>query len=424
MAKIPFEIPPAMQRNRTACPITMLKTLAFPFAPALMAMLLAGCQSAGKNPAPPSVSAPPRVSTTPSVTAAPSAPIISSAQNHPAARIPWPDAGEVREHMKAAFTPELNDVLAAAQTKFSLASDWRQAVFYIGVSAAWKATGDDDYRTALLQWGESVNWQPGSRPRHADDLACGQAFIEVFQREGGPERIAAVRARVDAFLASPKPGHEDWSWCDSFFMAPPVFVKLSAATGDAHYREAVHPLFWDAIGALWDKQNDLFYRDVHFIGKSPPVFWARGNGWVLAGLARVMDGLPAGDAARPRYAELFKILAARIVQLQGEDGAWRADLLDPDRFPLPESSSTALFAYGLAWGVNHGLLSNADYAPAVLKAWAALKRAQLPDGRLGSVQPKGDRPAETTATDTAPYGGGAFLLLGSELLSLPAPPTG
>jgi rhamnogalacturonyl hydrolase YesR len=224
---------------------------------------------------------------------------------------------------------------------------------------------------------------------------------------------------VDSLLASPRPGYVDWWWCDALYMAPPVLVKLSQATGDAHYRAALPALYWSAVRALWDGQDHLFYRDYRYVGKPEKVFWARGNGWVLAGLARVLHGLPANDPARPRYEALFKTLAASIVKLQGEDGAWRADLLNPQKFPQPESSSTALLAYGLAWGVNQRLLSQADYAPAVLKAWAALERMQLPGGQLGSVQPKGDHPVETKPTDTAPFGAGAFLLLGSELLPEP-----
>jgi unsaturated rhamnogalacturonyl hydrolase len=333
----------------------------------------------------------------------------------------WPNEKDVSGHMKAVFTSELKSVLDTAQGKPNPKEDWQAAVFYMGVCAAAGATGDADYARALDQWGQGRNWQLAPRPRHADDLAAGQVYLELKQYYGdlSESNIVAVRARVDAFLASPQPGHVDWSWCDSFFMAPPVFVKLSAVTGDAHYREAMHPLYWDAAAALWDEPNHLFYRDQRLKEKAPLVFWARGNGWVLAGLARVLEGLPADDPMRPRYEALFKTLAASIVKLQGGDGAWRADLLNPQTFPQPESSSTALFAYGLAWGVNHGLLARADYAPAVLKAWAALKRAQLSNGQLGSVQPKGDHPVETKPTDTAPYGAGAFLLLGSELLPDP-----
>jgi unsaturated rhamnogalacturonyl hydrolase len=360
-----------------------------------------------------SVSPAPSVVSTPSVSPAPS-PVV--------ANIPWPDALEVRAHMKSAFTPELRGAVGAVRNKPEQAYSWQQAVFYVGVSAAWQATGDNDYHTALVKWGESTQWQLGARPRNADDLACGQAYLELYQREGGPERIAAIRTRVDAFLSAPQPGHKDWSWCESFFMAPPVFVKLSAVTSDAHYREALRPLLLDAIATLWDKPNQLFYRDATFIGQPEDGFWARGNSMVLAGLARVLDVLPPNDAGRPRYEEIFKTLAARIVKLQGEDGAWRSSLLYPQTFPQPESGSTALFAYGLAWGVNHGLLANADYAPAVIKAWAALEHAQLPNGRLGGVQRKGFEPGDTKPTDTAYNGGGAFLLLGSELLPHPLPP--
>src|SRR5579859_638764 len=210
-------------------------------------------------------------------------------ENPPAANLAWPAAAEVREHMKAAFTPELQAVREEPDTKAKPVNGWIPAVFYAGVSAAWQATGDEDYHRALVQWGESVHWQPAPRPRHADDLCCGQAFLDLYLREGGAERIAAIRARVDAFLAAPQPGRKDWWWCDALFMAPPVFVKLSQATGDPHYREALAPLYWDAVEALWSEPDHLFFRDESFIEKPEKIFWARGNGWVLAGLARILD---------------------------------------------------------------------------------------------------------------------------------------
>ncbi|HZP59314.1 MAG TPA: glycoside hydrolase family 88 protein [Opitutaceae bacterium] len=346
-------------------------------------------------------------------------------KNSPAAvALSWPAATEVREHMKAAFVPELQAVREEPSTAAKPSNGWIPGVFYAGVSAAWLATGDEDYRRALVQWGESVHWQPAPRPRHADDLCCGQAFLDLYLREGGAERIAAIRARVDAFLAAPQPGRKDWWWCDALFMAPPVFVKLSQATGDPRYREALAPLYWDAVKPLWSEPDHLFYRDPNFVSKPQKIFWARGNAWVLAGLARILEGLPVDDPARARYQELFRTLAARAVELQSPDGAWRANLADLQQFPEPESSSTALFAYGLAWGVNHGLLARADYAPAVLKAWEALKRAQLPSGQLGSVQPAGNKPAVSTQASTAPFGCGAFLLLGAELLPAAGPHAG
>jgi unsaturated rhamnogalacturonyl hydrolase len=368
---------------------------------ALVAVLLSGCQSPGQNPA-----------------AAP-APSASSAPDPAPGDLSWPKAAEVREHMKAAFVPELKDALTSMQIE---PTDWQLAAFYVGVSAAWQVTGDEDYHNSLEQWGKGVNWLPGSRARHADDWACGQVYLELYEREGGPERIAAIRERVDSFLASPQPGHVDWWWCDALYMAPSVFVKLSQATGDAHYRAALPALYWNAVQALWDAQEHLFYRDHRYVGQPEKVFWARGNGWVLAGLARILAALPADDPERGRYEQLFKTLAARVLQLQGADGAWRASLTNPNRFPAPESSGTALFAYAFAWGVNHHLLPRAEYAPAVLKAWAALERAQLPNGQLGGVQPVGRSPENVAPADTAPYGGGAFLLLGSELLPPPAPP--
>ncbi|HTB81909.1 MAG TPA: glycoside hydrolase family 88 protein [Opitutaceae bacterium] len=393
-------------------PTTMDKTTAFFSPPAcavLMTLLMGGCQSTAPKGVTPGTAS------------------TGLSPSNAAGEIAWPAATEVREHMKAAFTPELKAALEAAQQHPEQANSWKPAAFYVGVSAAWQATGDEDYHQALKQWGESVKWQPAARvgnTRHADDICCGQAYIELYEREGGPERIAPIRARVDSFLAAPQPGRKDWWWCDALFMAPPVFVKLSQATGDAHYRAALAPIYWDAVDALWDEENHLFFRDQRFVGKPEKIFWARGNGWVLAGLARILDVLPADDPGRPRYEQLFKTLAARILQLQGADGAWRTNLVDAKQFPDPESSGTAFFAYGFAWGVNHGLLARADYGPAVLKAWAALVRAQLPSGQLGGVQSVGYQPGKPSPTDTAPYGGGAFLLLGAELLPPPAPHAG
>ena len=148
------------------------------------------------------------------------------------------------------------------------------------------------------------------------------------------------------------------------------------------------------------------------------VFWSRGNGWVLAGLARGLQYLPPDYPARPRFAALFKEMANRVAPLQRPDGYWRVSLLNPDAFPMPETSGAGFFTYALAWGVNAGLLDRTVFEPAVLNGWAALNRAVLPDGKLGYVQRVGAAPGDTSADETEVYGVGAFLLAGSEVHQL------
>jgi rhamnogalacturonyl hydrolase YesR len=202
-------------------------------------------------------------------------------------------------------------------------------------------------------------------------------------------------------------------------MAPPALALASHVSGDPRYGALMQRLWWKTTDFLYDPAERLVYRDSRFFGErernGAKVFWSRGNGWVIAGLARILTYLPASDPGRARLVTLFRAMAARIVTLQRPDGYWRASLLDPDSWPAPETSGTAFFVYALAWGINAGLLDDGRYGAAVASGWAALIRAVQPDGKLGYVQKPGDRPDVTGPDDTEPYGTGAFLLAGSEV---------
>jgi rhamnogalacturonyl hydrolase YesR len=110
-------------------------------------------------------------------------------------------------------------------------------------------------------------------------------------------------------------------------------------------------------------------------------------------------------------------MAGRVKDLQKADGYWPPALLAPEGSP-PESSGTALFTYGLAWGISHGLLERAEYEPVVRRGWSALDRAIRLDGRLGWVQQVSDRPGEVATTNTESYGVGAFLLAATAVVDM------
>ena len=169
-----------------------------------------------------------------------------------------------------------------------------------------------------------------------------------------------------------------------------------------------HPNLTAAVARYFDQRET----------NGAKVFWSRGNGWVLAGLARGLQYLPPDYPARPRFAALFKEMANRVAPLQRPDGYWLVSLLNPGAFPMPETSGAGFFTYALAWGVNAGLLDRTVFEPAVLKGRAALNRAVLPDGKLGYVQRVGAAPGDTSADETEVYGVGAFLLAGSEVHQL------
>jgi rhamnogalacturonyl hydrolase YesR len=234
---------------------------------------------------------------------------------------------------------------------------------------------------------------------------------------------ASTKASIDLVKASPKPGIvmnvDDWWWCDALFMAPPTLARLYKATGKVEYLDYLDREWWTTSALLYDPQEHLYFRDSSYFDKREAngrkVFWLRGNGWVMGGLARVLDYMPAHYRTRSKYVTRFREMAAAVVKLQGDDGLWRSGLLDPQAYALPEVSGSAFLTYGLAWGVNRRILDRKAYLPVVKKAWAGLLAHVYSDGRLGSIQPVGAAPGQFKPTSSYVYGVGAFLLAGSEV---------
>lgn len=299
---------------------------------------------------------------------------------------------------------------------------WARAAFYIGIMAAYRATGDKKYFQQALQWATSREWKLGDRPRNADDQAAGQTYLELYLLRKDRAMLAHTKTTLDAMIEEPRPGREDWWWCDALFMAPPVLARLYSATGDKKYLTFLNAMWWDTTDFLFDPTENLYYRDKNYIGKlntnGKKIFWARGNGWVMAGTIRVLQYLPKKEKSRDRYITLLKKMAAAVSRVQGDDGLWRPSLLDSLEAPVPETSSSGFFCYALAWGINQGYLDRETYLPVVRKAWRGLNGAVHPNGKLGWVQPIGLAPAKATFEDNQEYGAGAFLLAGSEMYKL------
>jgi unsaturated rhamnogalacturonyl hydrolase len=313
--------------------------------------------------------------------------------------------------------------------------DWIQAAFYVGLYTFADATQDPYLTTAILKHGEAEQWGFDHRPRHADADATGAVWVWAAGRTKDQAKLTPIRARFDAVLAdpskvsldfAPKPAKGDpycqvrWCWSDAIFMAPPAWVSLSKVGGDKRYLDHADSEFWATTDYLYDKTDHLYFRDSRFITRrsdaGQKIFWGRGNGWAYAGIARILQDLPAGHPSRPKYEAIFKQMSAKIATLQGPEGYWPVSLLEPQK--TPETSGTGFFVYGLAWGVNHGLLPRAKYGPVVDKGWKALDAAIEPDGRLGWVQRVGVAPDQVGRDDTQLYGVGAFLLAASEVRKL------
>jgi rhamnogalacturonyl hydrolase YesR len=309
--------------------------------------------------------------------------------------------------------------LKRAQPYFG--NEWTWSVLYTGFMAASDATGDPRYRDAMLEVGSKFNWLLRSHLPNADDQSIGQTYTELYLQKHDPQMIAGTRQELDDLIA-----HEQdaaaripWWWCDALYMAPPVWVRMYAITHEGKYLDYIDREWGKTSGLLYDSQEHLFFRDATYLNKTEAngrkLFWSRGNGWVMGGLARLLEYFPKDDPRREKYVQQFKEMSAKLSSLQGKDGLWRSGLLDADYYGLPENSGSALITYGLAYGVNEGILDRKTYAPVIERAWKGLLAHVYADGRLGCIQQVGAAPSSYKLTSSYIYGVGGFLLAGSEV---------
>ena len=316
--------------------------------------------------------------------------------------------------------------------KDSYAKDeWTQGALYVGMVEWAKLSKDDKYWKFLKGIGEELKWKPAKKIFFGDDICVSRMYLELYKKYKQPEMIAPTVERLQYIMKNlpqvplqmnVKGNQDRWSWCDAIFMAPPVYYSLSKITGDDSYHKFAEKELDVTYDTLYVKADSLFCRDTNFKGKKEKngkqVYWARGNGWVVAGLANIIENTSKDDPYRAKYIQTFKEMTTKIATLQGKDGFWTASLLDPNAFPVPETSSTGFMTYAIAWGINHGYLDKKKYMPIVLKGWRALVSAIDVDGKLGWAQAIGAAPGATKRENSEVYGVGSFLLTGTELFKL------
>lgn len=302
--------------------------------------------------------------------------------------------------------------------------DWTLAALYAGFVAVPPEVHGNTYRDAMKQMGTQFRWQLGPRAEHADDQAIAQTYLALYESERDPAMLTPTRADIDAMLQrTDDPSKPLWWWCDALFMAPPVWSRMFAATHDTKYLDYLDKHWWETSNLLYDPQRHLYFRDITFLHKTDdrgnPIFWSRGNGWVMGGIARTLDYMPEDYPTRGKYEAQLREMAEAVTKLQdAHSGLWHSNLLDPVDYPQPETSGSALITFALAWGINHGVLDRATYMPVIAKAWRGLVGEIFADGRLGNIQQTGSAPAYYLPSSSYTYGIGGFLLAGSEVAQL------
>ena len=308
-----------------------------------------------------------------------------------------------------------------ARTENTFNQQWTYAALYDGMLAASKTTGDPRYHDAMVKMAQHFDWKLlNDRFPHADDMALGQAYMDLYLEVRDPLRMADTKADLDKLVARPDdPSKLLWWWCDALFMAPPVLARMSSATGDRRYLDTMDREWWETSASLYDPAEHLYFRDSRYFTQKQEngekLFCARGNGWVMGALAKVLEVMPKDYPSRGKYIAQYKEMADHIASIQGKDGLWRSGLLDPGAYDLPEVSGSAFFTYSLAWGINHGILDHPRFEPVVERAWAGMVAHVYDDGRLGSIQPIDGQPGKFKPSASYVYGVGGFLLAASEL---------
>lgn len=338
---------------------------------------------------------------------------------------PLPPKADIMATLK-----KVNDYWLSTHTNPGII-DWMRAAYFTGNMAVYKISPDKKYLDYANLWGTNANWGllGGVATRHADNHCVGQTYIDLYETDviKIPKKIADITTSIHTMATGAK--SDDWSWVDALYMAMPVFTRLGVMKNDISYSNKMYALYYNTKNTrkLYDQTKHLWFRDQSFLpprknSNGKDIVWSRGNGWVFAAHARVLSHLPLNDPHRNEYIQTFKDMAAALKSVQRSDGFWNVNLVDPNDYGGPETSGTAFFTYGMAWGINNGFLDSATYTPIVAKAWNGMvKQALHPNGKVGYIQAQGKEPQSAqpvTFQSNWDFGVGAFLLSGSEVFKL------
>ena len=319
---------------------------------------------------------------------------------------------------------------------------WNRAVYYIGNMHAYEVTNNQDYLDYATAWAERNNWSGrdgSSDPTQwkfgygesynyvlfGDNQVCFQVYADLYNLDPqkDPKKIARALEVMGYEISTDEEGYI-W-WVDGLFMVMPIMTKLYKITGNQTYLDKMYIYWRYYTDRMYDYDENLYYRDRHYVYPDHKTlqekkdFWARGDGWIFAAFAKILQDLPETDPHRNEYITYYKKMAAALKKCQMEEGYWERSLLDPEQAPGYETSGTAFFTYGYAWGINNGYLSEEEYGSTLEKAWNYLVNiAYQEDGTVGYIQPIGSAavPGQILyPSSCSDFGVGAFLMAAAEM---------
>lgn len=148
------------------------------------------------------------------------------------------------------------------------------------------------------------------------------------------------------------------------FMITTIQSQAYKVTGDRKYIDRAANEMVMYLNEI-QRPNGLFYHS-----PEAPFFWARGNGWMAAGMAELLSVLPKDNPNRPAIMKAYKKMMKTLKKYQGKDGLWH-QLLDEEE-AWDETSGTAMFTYAMIVGVKNGWLKAKDYVSVARNGWLGL----------------------------------------------------
>lgn len=216
------------------------------------------------------------------------------------------------------------------------------------------------------------------RMNHVDHNVVGAVPLELYIQKKGDQRYYDLGMRyadtqweapVDATPEQKAYADKGYSWqtriwIDDMFMITTIQSQAYRATGDRKYIDRAAREMAMYLKKI-QRPNGLFYHS-----PEAPFFWARGNGWMAAGMAQLLSILPKDNSDRTTITEAYKKMMNTLKQNQDPDGMWHQLIDEPASYK--ETSGTAMFTYAMIVGVKHGWLDKKEYGTAARKGWLAL----------------------------------------------------
>jgi len=264
---------------------------------------------------------------------------------------------------------------------------WGQGLYNYSLSLFDEAHNSDEF-TGFISRYYDAHIKRGYKVESSDTLAPALGAYMLWKKNGDPgylrivEDAAAYMHNAERILEH-LPNHMGTGvyskvypqsiWVDSIMMYGVFAGRYAHEQGDdvlAEFAKRQAPLF---AKYLLDEKFGLFYHSYWTSIKShyprKPIFWGRGNGWVMAAIPLLLpylDDSPEKDEA----VRLFRNLAYNLLPYQRSDGYFNT-ILYPKAKSYKESSATALIASGLMYGGRTGLLGD-DCLDAGKRAFSAV----------------------------------------------------